>query len=109
MDTLDGAGGADRFFGNRGDDTLTGGTGNDTFFFRDGNDTDTITDFTAGAGSDDVIDLTGVMAVTSFMQLQGGGFLNQNGANTEIDFGGGDRIILENVILGNLHQDDFLF
>ena len=63
-DSLTGVGGDDFLQGGNGDDTLTGGSGNDTltgglnsdtFVFDVGSGLDIITDFKAGAGTDDVI------------------------------------------------------
>lgn len=116
INSLNGGGGNDQIFANGGDDwvrggagsdTITLGSGNDTFSFWQGDGADTITDFTAGAGSDDVISLTFKPTVANFAQV-----LNhsaQVGANTVINFGDGDVITLLNVTAANLHQDDFIF
>ncbi|GBE42298.1 serralysin C precursor [bacterium BMS3Bbin10] len=118
INILRGGGGADQFFGNGGidliigeggDDTATLGSGDDTYRFSNGDGADTILDFNAGAGSDDNIDLRFHSAATSLVQMQGAGFISQNGANTEIDFGGGDMLTLYNIAMGDLHADDFLF
>lgn len=101
---LEGQGGNDTITGRGGNDTLTGGTGDDTFVFATGDGADVITDFTAGAGSLDKIDLSGLAGLDDFLDL----VLTQDGANTVIDLGGGDSVTLTNVIVGNLHQDDFL-
>jgi Ca2+-binding RTX toxin-like protein len=83
---------------------LTGGTGNDTFVFRTGFAQDTITDFTAGAGSDDVIefrdgifaDFAAVLAASS-----------ASGSSTVITVDASTTITLQGVAIGNLHADDF--
>ncbi len=48
--------GEDQLYGGLGNDTLTGGAGTDVFYFRYAGDTsvDTITDFAAGAGGDNI-------------------------------------------------------
>lgn len=71
-DVLKGGVGNDTISGGAGADTLTGGAGVDTFAFAAGDSTlanmDTITDYRAAggnnAGAPDLIDLTGVTAVT---------------------------------------------
>jgi Ca2+-binding RTX toxin-like protein len=115
---LKGGGGNDQIFGNGGDDYVSGGDGNDTITFGPGNDTldfrngedaDTITDFKAGAGSQDTITLKYYAGVTSFAQMQALGMIQQVGANTVLDFGNGDMITLLNVNAASLHVDDFVF
>jgi Ca2+-binding RTX toxin-like protein len=89
-----------------GNDTLVGGAGNDTFVFHAGFGQDRINDFTAGAGTNDVIefhdnifaDYAAVMAAASTV-----------GANTVITVDGSTSITLQNVSLASLHQDDFRF
>ncbi len=54
-DSMDGGAGYDTLTGGAGDDTLTGGEGSDIFYIWNGSDdttVDTITDFTAGPGGD---------------------------------------------------------
>ncbi|WP_322414106.1 calcium-binding protein [Mesorhizobium huakuii] len=105
-DTLQGAAGNDVLIGGAGADTLTGGADNDTFIFKAGFGLDTITDFTAGAASDDIIqfgndvfaDFASVLAAAS-----------QVGADTVITHDAGNTLTLKNVALANLHQDDFQF
>jgi len=115
-DFLYGQNGDDQIFGDAGtdfisggadDDFLTGGVGNDTFLFAEGDGNDIIADFIAGAGTDDVIDLTNVANVHTLADLLA--IATQNGAHTVIDFGNGDMITLQNSILGNLSADDFWF
>jgi Ca2+-binding RTX toxin-like protein len=106
-DTLNGGGGDDFLWGANQDDTLTGGPGDDTFTFVLGDDNDVITDFVAG-GTDDQIDVSGFgAAFDSFAEVFSAA--SQVGADTVIDFGGGDTITLQNVTLGNLTAADFIF
>ncbi len=107
-DTLEGGDGIDSLFGGQGDDTLTGGRGNDylyggmgadTFVFAVGDGADRITGFEAG----DIIEIAGVP----------GGFgdlvIEQEGSNTVIRYGDGDKITLEYVTATSLGADDFRF
>mgnify|MGYP000157994146 CR=1 FL=1 len=93
--------------GNGGNNILTGGAGDDLFVFSDGGGNDTINDFTAGAGTDDAIDMAGVTALNSFADVQAAA--SQVGADVLIDMGGGDSVSLIGVDLADFHQDDFLF
>ncbi|MBM0203959.1 VCBS domain-containing protein [Micromonospora sp. STR1s_5] len=105
-ETLNGGGGDDIIFGLGGNDTLTGNIGNDLFVFAKGlTGATTITDFSAGAGTDDVI------------QLRGFGFQDFNEVRTHsvedsggltIDLGAGEHIRLSGVALSALHPDDVL-
>jgi Ca2+-binding RTX toxin-like protein len=104
-DVIGGAGGNDTLVGEGGDDTLAGGSGDDRFVFRRGDGLDTITDFVAGNASGDLADLQGY-GVTSFAGLQP--FMSQVGPDTVINFDAGNRIVLQQVQLGNLNQSDFL-
>ncbi|WP_447971535.1 calcium-binding protein [Nitrospira sp. M1] len=104
-DVLAGTEQGDLLTGFAGDDILTGGTGNDTFVFRDtifGHDT--VTDFTAGEASDDVVETN---AFTSFEDVLLAA--SDDGANTTITIDAENSITLENVLVSHLHQDDFQF
>jgi Ca2+-binding RTX toxin-like protein len=116
INSLNGGGGDDQIFANGGDDWVRGGTGSDTITLGPGNDvfsfwqgdgSDTVTDFVGGAGASDVIDLQFKPSVVNYAQVQGA--MSQVGADTVINFGGGDVITLLNVNLAALHQDDFVF
>ena len=92
--------------GGRSTNVFTGGAGNDVFVFGSDFGKDTITDFVAGAGTDDVIefddavfaDLSSVLAAAS-----------QVGSDTVIAYDANNTITLKNVAMSNLHQDDFRF
>ena len=108
-DILQGLGGADTLIGDRGDDTLTGGFGSDTFLYFAGDGEDVITDFIAGASSDDVIRFFNMgVNFDSFAEVLAAASDDGFG-NTVIDFGGGDQITLQGVSVATLHQDDFAF
>lgn len=102
---LGGAGG-DTLNGMGGNDGLTGGADDDTFVFNAGFGQDTISDFTAGAASVDVIefhdnifaDYAAVLAAASTV-----------GSDTVITVDGSTSVTLQNVALASLHQDDFRF
>jgi Ca2+-binding RTX toxin-like protein len=117
VDTLKGGGGGDVIFGGKGSDRITGGSGNDTlagnggndfFIYAPGDDADTITDFAAGAGSLDVIDLSAMgAAFDTFAEILAA--TTTVAGNAVIDFGGGDTITLTGVIKVQLHANDFIF
>ena len=115
-DHLLGAGGGDTLLGDVGDDTLIGGGGGDTMNGGDGNDrfefyvgdgSDVINGFTAGAASEDVIFISGFgAAFDEFADILANA--SDDGTSTSITLGGGS-ITLTNVLVADLHQDDFLF
>ncbi|SER92932.1 hypothetical protein SAMN05421798_1662, partial [Pseudovibrio axinellae] len=87
--------------------TLTGSTGSDTFVFTSTQvGTDIITDFEAGARSDDIIffdkdvfvDFDAVLAATS-----------DDENSTVIKLGDENSITLNSVLKADLHADDFQF
>lgn len=125
-DTLQGNNDEDRLRGGKGFDVLEGGEGNDTLhggdlgdvifgqggndriLFALGDDTDTLRDFTAGVGAGDVIRLIGFgAAFDSFAEVLAAA--TDDGIDTTINFGGGDVIVLRNVVKTDLAADDFLF
>ena len=90
-----------------GNDTLSGGSGDDTFYFRGKNfGFDHVTDFTAGAGTNDTIafsqavfhDYSSVLAAAS-----------TSGSDTVITISSVASITLDGVALASLHSDDFQF
>jgi serralysin len=96
--------GDDTLTGGAGADTLTGGTGDDLFIFADGAGDDSVTDFTAGSATDDVLDisafsfadLAAVLAVTT-----------QVASDAVIDLHANDSVTLLGVDKNDLHGDDF--
>lgn len=88
-DSLAGDAGNDWLFGDRGDDVLSGGAGADTFVSFAGAGVDRIVDFNAAQGDRVMID--------------GGAYtLRQEGADTVVDLGGGDKVLLLGVTLSTL-------
>jgi len=96
-----GFGGDDIIEGGGNVDVLLGGDGDDTFVVAPGAGVDQVNDFVAGAGTDDALDLTAFGLGAAPVGVQAG-------ANTLIDLGGGDTVILLNVVAANLHADDFI-
>ena len=89
-DSLDGGAGNDLMWGDRGDDTVAGGTGADTFHAFVGGGLDRITDFNDAEGDRLILDFAPTYS------------LRQEGADTVVDLGGTDRVVLVNVSLANL-------
>lgn len=116
-DALLGGAGYDVLLGGAGDDTLDGGALNDIIFggagddvvrFNPGGGVDTLRDFTAGAATADTIFLVGFGAsFDSFAEILAAA--SDDGADTTIDLGGGDLLILENVLAADLDASDFSF
>jgi Ca2+-binding RTX toxin-like protein len=107
-DTLVGGDGADQVRGGQGDDVLFGGAGNDFVSGDRGNDT-----ITGGAGADlfHGSQDAGIDRVTDFHLSEGDRVmldpgttftLRQDGADTVIDMGGGNQMILVGVQLSTL-------
>lgn len=99
--------GSHRIITSADDNTLTGGGGNDTFVFTDtaGGD-DTITDFSAGAGSQDLIEF-GTDQFADFAAVLAAA--TDDGAETTIAIDAETSVILKSVLVADLHQDDFQF
>jgi len=110
-DTLDGGDGADQVRGGQGDDSLAGGAGNDFISGDRGNDTET-----GGAGADvfHTSQDAGIDKVLDFNYAEGDRVmldpgttyvLHQVGADTVIDTGNGNEMILVGVQLSSLPSD----
>jgi serralysin len=89
---LSGGGGDDWLSGDRGSDTITGGAGADIFHSFSGAGLDVVTDFNAAEGDRVQLD-----PGTSY-------HLAQQGADTIVDMGNGDEMVLRNVQLASLPQ-----
>jgi len=100
-------GGNDRLDGGTGIDTLTGGGGADVFVFAQGYETDTIKDFEDGI---DVVELQqfGLTPTDIDAVIAAGTITGTFTTNLELDFGGGDVLIFENIDPMALSSDDFI-
>ncbi|WP_076865758.1 beta strand repeat-containing protein [Bradyrhizobium mercantei] len=106
---IDGGAGDDVITGSAGDDQIILGAGDDTYVFKAGGGSDVVTDFIAGAGTDDKVDLrsfkaAGIHDLAAVLALA-----TQAGTDTVIDFGGGNVLTLDNVTKTDLSADDFIF
>jgi Ca2+-binding RTX toxin-like protein len=109
-DTLDGGTGDDTIRGGQGDDVITGGPGNDWLSGDRGNDTLTggpgadIFHSSQGAGIDRVLDFS--VSEGDHVMLDPGTpyVVNQVGADTVVDMGNGDQLILVGVQMWTLPQ-----
>lgn len=100
-DELSGGQGRDLLVGGAGRDELEGGSGNDKFLFRKGMGVDTIEHLQAG----DRIDIRD-FKLPSFQALLDAS--QQVGHDVVIALGGGDRIVIEDTRLSQLHADQFV-
>jgi Ca2+-binding RTX toxin-like protein len=91
-----GTGGDDIFDGGLGDDTLTGGNDDDLFIFANGDGNDTVTDFTAGSGGVDEIDISYFTSSLTFANFIANN-VDDDGSETTITLNTGDSIVLEGV------------
>ncbi|MGA0605393.1 calcium-binding protein [Phenylobacterium sp. VNQ135] len=89
-DSISGGDGADYMAGDRGADTISGGAGADLFHTFSGAGLDRVLDFNSAEG-----DRVNVLAGTSYS-------LRQEGADTVIDMGGGDQMVLVGVSYATL-------
>jgi len=111
---FDGGSGNDRIISSTGNDTIAGGTGNDTLTGGGGNDIfqfanlgqgiDTITDFSAGAGVGDRVNVQGIFA--NFAAITAAA--TQAGGTTTISATATDKIVLLGVTIAQLVADDFI-
>jgi hypothetical protein len=100
--------GDDTYVAERGGElrgAILSGDGNDMFVFHDGSGRTQVADFEAGAGSDDVLDVS-AFGFDSFADVLGAA--RQDGSDVVIRLDGNDQAVLSNILIGALHQDDFL-
>ena len=112
---LDGGAGTDNVFGDAGNDTLSGGAGfdflfggagDDLFLFTEGSDQEWIRDFSAGAGSEDVVQVSSAL-FTDFNSLIDAAV--QSGTRVVINTDGSEQLTFSDLQVADLHQDDFTF
>jgi subtilisin-like proprotein convertase family protein len=100
-DNINGGAGKDIIIGAQGNDTLTGGTNTDKFvIYQDSNSSDVVTDFTL----EEQIQLVGFSQIKSFSDLT----FTQTGANTIINLGNGQTLILNNINFNKLSEGNFI-
>ncbi|WP_159096787.1 calcium-binding protein [Pseudovibrio sp. Alg231-02] len=104
-DTIFAGDGDDTVIAGDGDDVIEGGAGDDAFFFRSDFGDDIITDFTAGAGSEDVIQFAATFDSVADVLAAA----SDVGADTVIYVDDDTSITLQNVSVADLHADDFAF
>ena len=111
-DILDGGAGHDILIGGHGDDTLDGGAGRDvlkggrgedTFIFEQGDGRDRLVGFDA---DDDLISLS-LAGVDSFDDLSA--LARDRGADTVLQFGNGDALVLKGIEFDELSATNFDF
>ncbi|MCV6574563.1 MAG: hypothetical protein OIF58_02415, partial [Cohaesibacter sp.] len=106
--TINGSENANILWGGEANDIMSGGDGDDTFIFKTTEfGHDVITDFTAGANSDDLIDLSMVDDLSDFAAVLAA--TTDQGADTVIAIDADNSILLMNVSKADLHEDDFQF
>jgi Ca2+-binding RTX toxin-like protein len=105
-DILIGGAGNDTFRDDNGNETMYGGLGDDTFIFVDEFGNDVISDFAAGAMSEDVIEFDDDVFADFAAVLAAA---QQDGSDTVITADGNNSVTLSNVALSALHVDDFRF
>ncbi|CTQ47566.1 Endoglucanase E1 precursor [Roseibium aggregatum] len=106
-DQIDAGSGDDTLVGADGSDILTGGSGADTFVFRLGEiGHDTVTDFAAGDGLIDVLTFETSIFADMAAAISAA---TDNGSDTTIAVDSDTSITLKNVLVSQLHQDDFQF
>ena len=101
-DYLYGENGNDRLHGGAGTDRLFGGAGRDVFVFEQGDGADSIRDFQNGLDRIDLSDF----ALASFSQVAALGEDRPSGLR--IDFGGGDRLFIDNFVLATFDAGDVI-
>lgn len=112
-DSLRGGFGNDTLVGGDGNDTLIGGPGADSFRFADGFGHDTVYDFSAW--NKEVIDLSGVSAITSFSELVNNHLATDADTGFAMIVDGTDTILLDGVTVAQIgdglaySQADFIF
>ncbi|MDP2821806.1 MAG: proprotein convertase P-domain-containing protein, partial [Sulfuritalea sp.] len=104
-DTLSGGDSMDLLDGGQGNDTLTGGAGNDYFVIgKAANSVDTITDFSPGTVGEKIL-LVGFDNVTDYSQI----VVTQEGANTRLNLGDGQSVLLQNIAPTGISEQNFGF
>lgn len=107
-DRLFGNAGQDKIYAGKGNDVLRGGSdadqlfgrkGDDRFVFAKGDDTDTIRDF---QNNRDTIDLRSFDFANKAQAMK---YADNKGGDVVFDFGGGDRLVIEDIKRSQLTDD----
>ncbi|MEK9899770.1 MAG: hypothetical protein VW516_03360 [Rhodospirillaceae bacterium] len=106
-DHIDGRDGDDTIIGGAGDDTLNGGSGDDRI--DGGSGDDTINDFTAGAGTNDQMDVSAFGFIDLADLLASADDGNGSNPDTVIQLDADDSVTLIGVQKADLHGGDFIF
>ena len=105
-DVMTGDIGNDIFNPGPGIDIMTGGGGVDTFVITDGSGGNTITDFNINDG--DLVDLSAVTGIRDFDDVLAAA-RSTFGGGTWISLPDGTKILMQNVTIGDLSSDDFVY
>jgi Ca2+-binding RTX toxin-like protein len=105
-DELIGGEGDDILAGGLGGDVLTGGEGFDVATFASGFGKDIVTDFQAGAGSEDILEFS-LSTFSGFDAILAAAA--QGGSDIVVTVDASNTVTLRNVQLSTLHTDDFRF
>jgi len=105
-DVLLGGDGNDTLQGGEGNDYLVGGAGNDLFVFHSGFGFDTIEDFVAGPGTEDVIQFDS-SDFASFEEVLANSAVEGDGVRITVD--DNNSVFLAGVQLADLSSADFAF
>ena len=109
QDEILGTPGDDLLVDQPGNSVISGGEGDDMFVFADGGGHDVITDFSAGAASEDIIDLRTISSFGSFAAVQEQLSGQSASSDTVLPFGESSGLTLLGVNPAGLDSDDFLF
>lgn len=104
-DIVRGSGGRDVIDGGSGADLLIGGGSKDTFVFRNNSGDDIVRDFRAGK---DTLDLSRVRDIDDFSDLITN-HVNELDAGLVIAVSGSSNVTIENVLIADLSESDFIF
>lgn len=105
-DFMVGGGGRDTLLGGEGNDTMEGNSNADLFIFEDGHGQDVILDFAATVDNEK-LEFSALSTMNSYAEVMAVSV--QQGDHVMINTGGGNSILLENVLLADLDVNDFVF
>lgn len=98
--------GSQQIFGAGGNDSLSGGAGSDLFIVRAGNGSDVITDFEAGSGNGDIVQL-GSYGFANFSEVLDR--MSQSGSDAVIQLNSGETLTFRNHSIADFSADDFQY